>query len=215
MDKILSDQTSDALLNRAYTLGTEEDSKALYRDWATTYDQSMLDELGYLTPSKTAELLASHLIDKKAVILDAGAGTGLAGVELVHHGFVSLHALDYSAEMLAVAGKRGIYQSLIEADLNINLPLKDNIYDAVICTGTFTHAHVGAECLDELCRVLKPGGLFACTVHKDVWEPAGFENKVPQLHASGTITTLHQQAGTYFANSEEDEGWFIVWQKTG
>jgi len=71
-----------ALVQRAYALSSAEESKALYRDWATSYDQSMLDGLGYLTPTLTAELLTRHLDARDAAILDIGSGTGLAGVAL-------------------------------------------------------------------------------------------------------------------------------------
>ena len=206
-------QKSSKLLARAYSLETEADSKALYSDWADTYDKSMMDDMGYLTPTKTAKLLAEYLQDRQALILDVGAGTGLAGLELSKQGFNNMHAVDYSAEMLGVAGKRGIYGKLIEADLNGLLDISSATYDAMICTGTFTHAHVGAQCLDELFRVLKPGGVFACTIHKDIWSPADFENKVPALEKSGVLKTVSKKPGIYFSTSTEEEGWYIVWEK--
>lgn len=204
---------ADELLARAYALQTETESKALYRDWAQTYDETMLDGLGYVTPQRTADLLSSALHDRQANILDVGAGTGLAGVELARHGFVNLDALDYSAQMLAVAGKRGIYQNLLEADLNQPLELENETYDALICTGTFTHAHVGAACLDELFRILKPGGGFACTVQKDIWDEAGFKKTCERLENSDIMTTQSFEPGTYFETSTEPDGWFILWQK--
>ncbi len=207
------DQKAEKLVARAYAVETDAESKALYSDWADTYDQSMMDGLGYLTPTNTAELLAQHAPDKNALVLDVGAGTGLAGVELSNRGYRNLHAVDFSAEMLDVAGKRGIYGKLIEADLNRPLEISENTYDAMICTGTFTHAHVGAACLDELFRILKPGGIFACTVHKDIWEPAGFEEKVPAMEQSGLVQTLTKDMGTYYSTSTEKEGWYIVWKK--
>lgn len=204
---------ADELLARAYALQTETESKALYRDWAQTYDETMLDGLGYVTPQRTADLLSSALHDRQANILDVGAGTGLAGVELARHGFVNLDALDYSAQMLAVAGKRGIYKNLLEADLNQPLELENETYDALICTGTFTHAHVGAACLDELFRILKPGGGFACTVQKDIWDEAGFKKTCERLENSDIMTTQSFEPGTYFETSTEPDGWFILWQK--
>ena len=204
---------ADELLARAYALQTEAESKALYRDWAQTYDETMLDGLSYVTPRKTAGLLAGELADKNAVILDVGAGTGLAGMELTRHGFSNLDALDYSAQMLAVAGERGIYRDLLDADLNQPLELESETYDALICTGTFTHAHVGADCLDELIRVMRPGGLFACTVQKDIWDEAGFKQASERLEESGTMITRSFEPGVYFKTSTEADGWFILWQK--
>ncbi|MEM9331843.1 MAG: class I SAM-dependent methyltransferase [Pseudomonadota bacterium] len=204
---------ADKLLERAYNLKTEEEAKALYKDWADTYDETMLSDLGYLTPLKTAELLSTFLEDKSSRILDIGCGTGLAGAALVRRGFAHLDALDYSVEMLDVAAKREIYSNLHVADLTKEISLASDTYDAAICTGTFTHAHVGADCLDELFRILKPGALFACTIHKDVWEPAGFEAKVHQLESACIILNRHMQEGTYFENTEEPEGFYMLWEK--
>jgi len=203
------------LLARAYSLTSDEEARALYRDWAKTYDHTMLAELGYRTPGRTAALFGEHVGNKAAAILDIGSGTGLAGVELARIGFATIDALDYSPEMLAVAEHRGVYRACIEADLNKPLSMADQAYDGMICTGTFTHAHVGANCLDELFRILKPGGVFACTVHKDIWQPAGFAAKTSALESAGTMKTLHRKMGQYYAKSTEPEGWYIAWQKTG
>lgn len=201
------------LVERAYAVEDDAQAQALYRDWAQDYDASMLGELGYLTPARAADLLAQHLAGRDGAVLDVGCGTGLAGAELARHGFSLIDGIDYSPEMLAVAAKRGIYRRLVEADLNGPLDLPSDSHDAAICTGTFTHAHVGAECLDELLRVLKPGAPFACTVHLDVWEPAGFAAKSAALQAAGRIETLHMQSGPYYAGSQDADGHYIVWRK--
>ncbi len=204
------------LLARAYALDGAAQAIALYRDWAATYDATMLDGLGYLTPHRTAGLLADHCADHAAPLLDIGCGTGLAGQALAGLGFSVIDGLDFSAEMLAVAGQRNIYRALFEADLNAPLSMiSDNAYGALISTGTFTHAHVGANCLDELLRVLAPGGVFACTIHEQVWEPAGFAEKIAAWTASGQIEPLFAEPGTYYAASTEPEGFYFVWRKTG
>ena len=63
-------------------------------------------------------------------ILDAGAGTGLLGAALVERGFTSLDALDLSPAMLAEAGRKGIYGSLVEVAravqaVDVDPPLAD------------------------------------------------------------------------------------------
>jgi len=203
------------LLSRAYELETDEDTKALYQDWAETYDETMLAGLGYLTPSNTAKLLTRFLDDKQASILDIGSGTGLAGQELHNRGYDNLTALDYSTDMLRVAGERRIYNALIEADLNARLELQDASYDAMICTGTFTHAHVRANCLDELWRVLKPHGLFACTVHHDIMVESGFDKKLESFKQSEIIKILHWEPDIFFDTSKAPDGLYMIWQKTG
>lgn len=209
--------SSKELLERAYSLSNEGETRALYRDWARTYDQTMLGGLSYLTPKKTADLLLQHQPDKAARILDVGCGTGLAGEALARHGFKTIEALDYSPEMLQVArdrtvNSRTVYKTILEADLNQPLALENNTYDAMIATGLFTHAHVGAGCLDELFRVLKPGGKFAVTVQKDVWQAAGFAEKTALMEADSLMRTLYSKPGKYFETDQEPAGFYIVWE---
>jgi predicted TPR repeat methyltransferase len=217
MNKDISDfdEEAKALLARAYALKDSAQSKELYSQWAQTYDRTMLQGLGYLTPKNTAILLAKNVSDKKSRILDVGSGTGLAGVELSLLGFKNLDALDYSPEMLAVAAHRNVYKSMTEADLNLPLSFSDNSYDAMICTGTFTHAHVGAGCLDELIRLLKPKGYFAFTVHKDIWKAEGFEDKISSGVNKRVIEVVYKELGRYYAYSKEPEGYYLVLQKQG
>ena len=67
------------LLERAYALDSDEESRALYRDWAETYDETMLQGLLYQSPPTVARHLAEHLPDRTAALLDIGCGTGLLG----------------------------------------------------------------------------------------------------------------------------------------
>ena len=80
------DADARALLARAYGLQSQADSQALYRDWATTYDQTMLDGLQYQSPMLVAQMLAQAVPESaaraQAAVLDVGCGTGLAGEAL-------------------------------------------------------------------------------------------------------------------------------------
>lgn len=206
-------ETPEQLLQRAYALKDAAQARSLYRDWAASYDATMLDGLGYLTPQRTAALLAANLADRATSVLDVGAGTGLAGKELAAHGFRTIDALDFSPEMLAVAMSRGVFRKAVEADLTKPLPLADASYGAMICTGAFTHAHVGAGCLPELFRVLAPGGLFACTVHRDVWEEAGFAQTTRRLADAGVFEVLRHELDHYYRGSAGPEGYYCLWRR--
>lgn len=209
--------SSQELLARAYALSNDEETKSLYSDWANTYDETMLDGLGYLTPQNTAQLLSRVLTNKLAKILDVGSGTGLAGQNLAQLGYTNLDALDYTAAMLGVAQARQhkgekVYQNCIQADLNLPLDIQTNTYDAIICTGLFTQAHVGAGCLLELFRLLKPGGFFATTVHKDIWQEGYFETEVKRLEADDVMKTHSKELGIFFETDVKPHGYYIVWE---
>jgi predicted TPR repeat methyltransferase len=201
------------ILARAYGLRDAAESQILYRDWASSYDRTMLAALGYVSPRRTAQMLAELLPVRPARILDVGCGTGLAAIGLARYRRFRIDGLDVSPAMLAVARARGIYESLQLGDLNRPLPVASSTYDALICTGTFTHGHVGSGCLRELFRILRPGGRFAATIHRDVYEPLGFRDAIGRLVSAGTVRIERQQAGGYYSQSREPEGYYFLWRK--
>ena len=202
------------LLERAYALDSDEKSRALYRDWAQTYDQTMLQGLSYQSPAVVADLLARHLAARDVAVLDVGCGTGLAGHNLAAHGFSVIDGIDVSPEMMQVAERRGIYRHFINADLHGKLPITEASYGGALGSGIFTHGHVDARCLDELFRVLQPGAPFAFTVKLEVFGPLGFEDKLASLVASGRIRQLFFTHDRHYTTSEQPDGVFCVYQAT-
>lgn len=207
------DSKSARLLERAYKLSNDTDTHELYRDWADTYDKTMLEGLGYLSPRLVSRLLADHVSDKAMPVLDVGAGTGLAGQELAALGFTRIDAVDYSADMLAVAARRAVYTNLIEGDLTKPLDIADATYSAAVCTGTFTHGHVGPSCLAELFRIIAPGGLFAFSINTGVWVDGGFETELERLENSGLARLLTRQSGVNYETSSTDDSWLNLYER--
>lgn len=88
-------------------------------------------------------------------VLDAGSGRGcLARALLTAYPSVALFAVDLSPEMLAhvpaaVPTRRGSVQSL---------PFEDGGFDVVYCVEALEHAGNPQGAVDELCRVVRPGG---------------------------------------------------------
>jgi len=201
------------LLRRAYGLSSDEESQALYRDWAKTYDKTMLDGLHYQSPRLVAARLADFMPARDSAVLDIGCGTGLVGRELAARGFMVVDGIDISPEMMAVAREQGGYRDLVCADLNARLPLADGAYQGAICCGTFTSGHVRANCLDEIVRVLAAGAPFAFTVKLEVWESFGFKDKLAQLERSGAIAIVALDAGCLYADSPESDGMFCSVQR--
>ena len=201
-----------SFVDEAYSLEDKDSMAHFYEKWADDYDRQMVDNLNYLSPNLIAQQLIKFLDEKNVRILDVGCGTGLTSVLLHRQGYAQIDGLDFSADMLRVAGERKIYHRLIQADLNLPLEIEDNLYHAAISSGTFTHGHVGPEPLDEIFRILKPGGLLACTVHLDLWQSKGFEAKFQDLVDSGAISSLYREKDCFYEGGEP-EGWFCVYQK--
>jgi predicted TPR repeat methyltransferase len=206
--------TGDAeLLRRAYALESKADGEQLYRDWAATYDQTMIDGLGYQVPKRTAEVFAAGVTWRRDKVLDIGCGTGLVGAELVRHGFHFFDGLDLSTEMMAEADQREIYENFIVADLNAPLPLADDSYSGAVCAGTFTSGHVGPGCLDEIFRVLAPGGFLACSIHNSVWHSAGFAPAFERLADTGVAKVLENREHPFYTTSTGVDGRFCLLQR--
>ena len=175
----LHSPTLDPRLARNYGEKNSDEVRFTYRDWADTYDSELLDEFGYQAPNAAVETLQKHLPSLDSVILDMGCGTGLVG-ELLHSlGYRHLDGLDLSPEMLEKAKARGIYRTLGEADLTETLEI-EQIYDAVICVGVFSHQRSQAFDLVKLFAGLKPNGVLVATVNGKGWRDIGWETLLEQ-----------------------------------
>jgi len=200
-------------VNEAYGLKDDKKMVDFYRKWADDYDHQMLVELGYTSPVTIAQLLNEYLPDKDARVIDIGCGTGLTCTFLHQQGYRKLVGIDLSPDMVRVAQDRSIYQQVMVGDLNLPLEIADASYDAAISSGTFTHGHVGPEPLDEIFRILRPGGILACTVHLDLWQSKGFEEKFNSLVDAWIIECLYLKQDKYYETGDL-EGWFCVYQKS-
>jgi len=171
-------------LATAYAVKTPQDSIDLYGRWAKTYDKEFAEKNDYVNPRQIADAFAARATVENAPVLDVGAGTGLVGEQLMQYGINPVDAIDISKEMLEVAMAKSCYRTPIIADLTLPLDIPSNTYGGVVCAGTFTFGHVGAEAIDELIRIAKPNALFVLGINKKVYESAGFKAKFEE-HAAG------------------------------
>ena len=89
-------------------------------------------------------------------VLDVACGTGDMAVSLVERG-CTVTGIDLSEEMLAIARQKAPMVTFMIADAE-HLPFPDASFDAVTCAfgvRNFVHLEQG---LNEMLRVLKPGG---------------------------------------------------------
>jgi len=179
------------LLRRAYAVETPDEVRDLYRDWAQSYDDDLLgDDLQYVAPREAVAVFRRHVADAALRILDVGCGTGLSGKALAEAGFSRIDGVDISSEMLEQARAKGVYGALLEADLTVGLSIPDDDYDAVLSVGTFTHGHVGPDGVDELIRVVKPGGIVCLTVNEGVFDKMAYPSKIDALQRQGACRVL-------------------------
>jgi 2-polyprenyl-6-hydroxyphenyl methylase / 3-demethylubiquinone-9 3-methyltransferase len=102
-------------------------------------------------------------------VLDVGAGGGFLSVELAQRG-AHVVALDLAARALKAActeaSKRALALSAVAASAE-QVPLKDAVFDLVVCTDVLPHIVDKKLVFDELARLVKPGGqLFVATMNR-------------------------------------------------
>ena len=164
-----------------YKLKTTKDVMKYYHEWSkqNKYDKDMV-ELNYTGPKETVSTFKKYAFKKDIKIFDAGCGTGLVGIELKKYGYNNIDGADLSQELLNLVPK-GYYTELQRIDLNKKLKIKNNIYDAVMCVGTFTFGHVNPPALDEFIRIVKNKGLICFTINEGIYEEYGFDKKIKEL----------------------------------
>ena len=164
-----------------YKLTTSEELLKYYHDWTkkNKYNQDMIN-WNYTAPQEAVSVLKKYALNNKCKILDAGCGTGLVGIELKKCGYSNIDGVDFSQNMLDLI-PQDIYKKIEKVDLNKPLKFKTNMYDVVMCVGTFTYGHVKPQALDELIRITKNGGLICFTINEGIYEEYGFDNKIKEL----------------------------------
>jgi ubiquinone/menaquinone biosynthesis C-methylase UbiE len=135
------------------------DKKSFFNQMAGGWDEK------FYTPEmaeRLPKLVSLFHLQKRAKILDVGAGTGGIVPFLLEaigpEG--SIWAVDYAEEMVKIGRKKFMAESRVSFEVASveDLPYKDRFFDQVVCFGAFPHFEDKAEALNEMGRVLKPGG---------------------------------------------------------
>jgi len=190
---------------------------SIYDKWAATYNDDLAESAGnYVAPvlaAQTALRLCSET-PARAVILDAGCGTGLVGQALLRGGAISIDGLDLSPPMLKIADKTGAYQHLTVGDLNQSISVPSETYDIVICVGTFTHGHVGPDpALREFVRIAKGGGIVVATIIDGLWVSGGFKAEVEKLATEDMVRVVSMELKDY-VKGRGDKAMLVVLEKS-
>src|SRR5215211_9331839 len=154
---------------------TEAPARSYYDRIARLYDLTFKVN-GY--GRSLDQYFATHPLPvyRGAKILDAGCGTGLLTLAMLRsiHFPVSITALDLSSTSVAAARKSLFYSSGRKRDVTfaqgnlLCLPFADESLDVVVTSGALEYVPL-AEGLNELARVLAPGGhLLHLPVHPGI-----------------------------------------------
>ncbi len=199
--------TDGGFYDRVYDVREREAVRDFYRRWAASYDEE-LTALDYAQPVRATEALIRLLPDRDSRILDVGCGTGLSGTALGAAGYTRIDGGDFSPEMLARARATGVYTTLHEIDLNGPLGFGDDSYDAVTAVGCFGHGHVDPAALDELVRVVRPGGALVIAVNGPYYDESDLVERYEGLVADGRIESRIHEHGAHMPGRDV-HGWVL------
>jgi SAM-dependent methyltransferase len=103
------------------------------------------------------------------LILEAGCGAGRFTEVLVKNG-ATIISLDYSNAVEANLKNNGAHQNLhiFQGDI-LNLPLRKNSFDRVICLGVLQHTADPDSAFKSLAAMVKPGGHLVIDIYAARW----------------------------------------------
>ena len=123
--------------------------------WYTTNTGKTLDEF-----TKLARRIAGQL-PNGAAVLEVAPGPGYFSIELAKRGSYSITGLDISHTFVEIADKKateaGVHVDFRQGNAS-SMPLADDTFDFLLCRAAFKNFGQPVRALQEMCRVLKPGG---------------------------------------------------------
>lgn len=182
-------------LDSVYNLDTASDVEEFYDDWASTYDAEVTDN-GYLTPTRCAEALWQFLPEPDVRILDVGCGTGLSGEALTKRGFKNIDGIDPSAEMLAIAKRKGVYQTAIHME-GEEMDIKAGSYEVITCIGVIGVGAAPVSLLDTVMDLLPSGGKLVLSYNDKAIKERIYEARLNDYLDGGSARLLFRELGDH------------------
>lgn len=151
----------------------EEQVKRYYRytenyDWTRAVDTFVGLETIFHRARSTETLKLLNQVNHHARYLDVGCGTALI-TRLLPPGTIGI---DLNPRNLQKARQYAGNARFVLCDAEGTIPLRDQSFDAAICTETLEHLLHPAQALKEVYRILKPNGVLLGSVpgRSPIWK---------------------------------------------
>lgn len=187
-------------------------TKPLYDEWSHSYENDLLNNLGYTAHIIASNALANLLPDREASIIDIGCGTGLVAQELARIGFTAIDGIDISQNMADRAKAKMVYQNLLIGDMNSLTVVDDQSYDAAICAGSFAPGHLGPQSYREIIRFVRPGSPIVIFMNGVHFVGDSYEAYIQALEQEGLWACLSISEHNYMSALERP-GRLIITRK--
>jgi predicted TPR repeat methyltransferase len=198
----------------------------LFDQFSADYDARMLGRLGYAAPAilrDLANMFWGH-DPKPRATLDLGCGTGLSGKAFARLA-QPLAGVDLSPKMLHAARATGLYETLVEADIETWLmAAAPQSFDTVIAADVFVYLGDLDRVFAGVARVLRPSGEFLFTVERNDAADWGLGERRRYRHGEAYLRRLAHKHGFEPASliaatlrhdaGEPIEGWAALFVRT-
>lgn len=162
MNTTISQTDQNEIISSHYDK-SEKWNKELYVDEGHYFNRLLIRRKEY-----AFQLLDGILNSREGAAIDIGCGPGAYVQEFINRGFDS-YGVDISQEMLNTCKERlKIDDSTFESHFKCcsieQLPFESNTFSVASCIGVLGLLFSDDIALSEICRVLKPGGIFILAV---------------------------------------------------
>jgi 2-polyprenyl-3-methyl-5-hydroxy-6-metoxy-1,4-benzoquinol methylase len=203
------------VIKASHDLNGDPDSlQKYYQKWASEYNSDVANE-DYLGPDIIATLadlaIKGYLDTRKSElqVLDAGCGTGLAGVALNRARFNIIDGNDLSQAMIDQARRTNAYR-LLEGGVDLDsgkLSSPHALYDLVVCCGVFTLGHVSPYAMYSLANYTKIGGILIVSTRNSYLRSTEFKSVSAQICKAGILELLAQVEDASYITEERAHYW--------
>src|SRR5262249_46719706 len=141
-----------------------------------------LERLSYRAPALIGAMLEDSGFEPahRLEVLDAGCGTGLCGA-IVAPFACRLVGVDLSEGMLAHAKDKGVYHTLVKAELTEYLRDHTEVFDLIVSADTLVYFGDLKGVVAGLAGALRPNGLVVFTLEQAVGNSVGVDYRL-ELH---------------------------------
>jgi len=140
---------------------------------AGTADANWFIDSGRLAVESIEEALRRQgtSLDNFSSVLDFGSGAGRVIRHLSSHSNLALAGCDYNPQLVEWCRRHLSFANFQVNPPSPNLPYTDAQFDLIYAFSVFTHLTVDRQrgWLDELARVLRPGGMLVVSVSGDAY----------------------------------------------
>ena len=175
---------------------TSTSIRHLFDQYAARFDEHLTHTLRYDVPRRLATLIDAIAPPDDAFpdVIDVGCGTGLMG-EFLRPRSLRLTGLDLSRAMLGEAGKKHVYDTLLEGDAENHLLHCKSQFDLVAAADVLVYVARMPPFMSAVAQGLRPGGLFAGSIETHGGEGTILLASRRYAHSPADLQTAARAAG--------------------